>query len=79
MPTGVCVVKVYEGSAAAEAGIQKGDIITKFDGHDISSMEEVQELLQYHAAGTKVTITISRADNGQYVEQDIEVTLGSKN
>lgn len=79
MPTGVCVVKVYEGSAAAKAGIQKGDIITKFDGHDISSMEEVQELLQYHAAGTKVTITVSRADNGQYIEQDIEVTLGSKN
>lgn len=79
MPMGVCVVKVYEGSAAAEAGIQKGDIIIKFDGHDVSSMEEVQDRLQYHAAGTKVTITVSRADNGQYVEQDIEVTLGSKN
>ena len=79
MPTGICVVKVYEGSAAAEAGIQKGDIITKFDGHDVDSMEEVQELLQYHAAGTKVTVTICRADNGQYVEQDLEVTLGSKN
>ena len=79
MPTGVCVVKVYEGGAAAEAGIQKGDIITRFDNHDVDSMEDVQELLLYHAAGTKVTITISRADNGQYVEQDIEVTLGSKN
>lgn len=79
MPTGICVVKVYEGSAAAEAGIQKGDIITKFDGHDVDSMEEVQELLQYHAAGTKVTVTICRADNGQYIEQDLEVTLGSKN
>ena len=79
MPKGVCIVKVYEGSAAAEAGLQKGDIITKFDNHDVDSMEEVQELLQYHAAGTKVTITVSRADNGQYIEQDIEVTLGSKN
>ena len=79
MPTGVCVVKVYDGSAAAEAGIQKGDIITKFDGHDVSSMEEVQELLQYHAAGTKVTITVCRADNGEYVEKELEVTLGSKN
>ena len=79
MPTGICVVKVYEGSAAAEAGIQKGDIITKFDGHDVDSMEEMQELLQYHAAGTKVTLTICRADNGQYVEQEIEVKLGSKN
>ena len=79
MPIGVCIVKVYEGSAAAEAGIQKGDIITKFDGHDIDSMEEVQELLQYHAAGTKVKITVCRADNGQYIEQELEVTLGSKN
>lgn len=79
MPTGICVVKVYEGSAAEKAGIQKGDIITKFDGHDVDSMEEMQELLQYHAAGSKVTFTICRADNGEYVEQEIEVTLGSKN
>lgn len=79
MPIGVCVVKVYEGSAAAEAGIQKGDIIIKFDGHDIQSMEEVQELLLYHAAGSKVKITVCRADNGQYIEQELEVTLGSKN
>ncbi len=79
MPTGICIVKVYEGSAAAEAGLKKGDIITKFEGRDVSSMEDMQELLQYHAAGTKVTITISRADDGEYVEQEIEVTLGSKN
>ena len=79
MPTGICVVKVYEGSAADQAGIQKGDIITKFDKHDVDSMEEIQELLQYHAAGTKVTLTICRADNGEYVEREIEVTLGSKN
>lgn len=79
MPSGICVTKVYEGSAAQKAGIQRGDIITAFDGHDVDSMEEIQELLQYHAAGTKVTITISRADNGEYIEQDLEVTLGSKN
>ena len=79
MPIGICVVKVYEGSAAAEAGIQKGDIITEFAGHEVDSMEEIQELLQYHAAGSKVTVTVCRADNGQYIEQEIEVTLGSKN
>ena len=42
-------------------------------------LEEMQELLQYRAAGAKVKITISRADNGKYVEQKVEVTLGSKN
>ena len=79
MPSGIYVAKVYEGSAAAEAGIQQGDIITAFDGKEVSTMEEMQELLQYREAGTKVTITVNRADNGKYVEQKIEVTLGSKN
>lgn len=79
MPSGICVVKVYAGSAAANAGIQKGDIITKFDGHSVRSMDEIGDLLQYHAAGTKVTVTVSRADDGQYVERDVEVTLDSKN
>lgn len=79
MPSGIYVAKVYEGSAAAEAGIQQGDIITAFDGQDVDTMEEMQELLQYRAAGARVKITISRADNGKYVEQKVEVTLGSKN
>lgn len=79
MPSGIYVAKVYDGSAAAEAGIQQGDIITAFDGQDVDTMEEMQELLQYRAAGTKVSMTISRADNGKYVEQKVEVTLGSKN
>lgn len=79
IPLGVCVVKVYDGSAAAEAGMQKGDIIIKFDGKDVGSMEEIKELLQYHEAGTKVTLTICRANNGAYEEQEIEVKLGSRN
>ena len=79
MPNGVYVAKVYDGSAAAKAGIQQGDIITAFDGEEISTMEEIQELLNYRAAGTDVKVTISRADNGQYVEQTLTVTLGSKN
>lgn len=79
MPAGIYIAKVYEGSAADKAGIQQGDIITAFDGETVSSMEEIQELMKYHEAGSNITITIRRADNGQYVEQELEVTLGSKN
>jgi serine protease Do len=78
MPTGIYVAKVYDGSAAAEAGIQQGDIITEFDGQEIDSMEALQELLDYRAAGTKVSMTINRANNGHYEEIQLEVTLGSK-
>jgi hypothetical protein len=41
-------------------------------------MEELQELLDYRAAGTKVSMTINRANNGRYEEIQVEVTLGSK-
>lgn len=78
MPTGVYVAQVTGGSAAEQAGIQKGDIITGFDGKEISSMEDLSMKLQYYKAGTTVDVTLQRASNGEYVEQTISVTLGKK-
>ena len=78
MPSGVYVAQVTEGSAAEQAGIIKGDIITTFDGKEIGSMEELSNTLQYYKAGTTVDITVLRASNGEYVEQTISVTLGKK-
>ena len=79
MPTGVYVAQVMEGSAAEQAGIQKGDIITTFDGKAVASMEELSSNMQYYAAGTTVDVVIERSSNGQYEEQTISVTLGKKN
>lgn len=79
MPTGVYVAQVMEGAAAEQSGIQKGDIITKFDGKDVTSMEELSSNMQYYAAGTTVDVVIERSSNGQYEEQTISVTLGKKN
>ena len=78
MPQGVYVAQVIEGSGAANAGLQQGDIITKFDGRNITSMEEMQELMKYLSAGDTVNVTIERAQNGEYVEMDLEIVLGSK-
>jgi len=79
MPSGVYVGKVVEGSAAGNAGIMQGDIITGFDGKTIKSMEKLQDQLKYYEAGAEVEITIQRAENGQYQEHNITVTLGKKN
>ena len=54
-----------ENSAAEQAGIQKGDIITAFDGKDVSSMEDLSSKLQYYKAGTTVDVTIQRSSNGR--------------
>lgn len=79
MPTGVYVAQVFENTAAEKYGIIPGDIITKFDGKEITSMDSLTTTLQYYAAGSTVEITVMRANNGQYQEQVIELVLGKKN
>ncbi len=79
MPSGVFVAQIIPGSGAELAGIQKGDIITKFDGRTIESMDALSATIEYYKAGTTVDVTILRASNGEYVEQVLPVTLGKKN
>ena len=79
IPSGVFVSQVTEGGAAEQAGIQKGDIITEFDGKQIGSMEELSSTMEYYKAGTTVDVKIERSTNGEYQEQTISVTLGKKN
>ena len=78
MPEGIYVVSVEEGSAAANAGIMKGDIITKFDGSSISYYSDLQKMLQYYAAGDSATITVQRPQNGEYVSIELNLTLGRR-
>lgn len=75
-PAGVIIQYVEEGSAAEKAGLQQFDIITKFDGQSVTSVEDIQDLLQYYRAGETVTITIAYQENRRYAEHDIEITLG---
>lgn len=77
IPQGVYVLGTNEGSSADKAGLQKGDIITKFDGAAISNYNELKNILQYYQAGETVEVTIQRADeNGGYQEKVVSVTLG---
>lgn len=79
MPEGLYVTFVQENSAAEQAGIKNGDVITKFDGRKITSMDGLKEIMQYYAAGAEVEITIQRNQNGEWQEQKITATLGKKN
>lgn len=79
MPTGVYVAQVLENTAAQKYGIFPGDIITKFNGKEITTMDSLTSTLEYYAAGSEVEITVMRANNGQYVEHVLEVVLGKKN
>lgn len=78
MPAGAFITEVTEGGAADNAGIKKGDIIVKLDGQKVSGKDDLVDKLQYYEAGENIEVVISRANSGEYKEQTIEVTLGSK-
>ena len=77
IPAGVVVAQVVENSPAAEAGIQQGDIITELDGRTITGMSQLQDTLQYYAAGETVDVVVQRSGNGGYEAQTLSITLGS--
>ena len=78
VPAGAYVYEVTDGSAAAEAGIKQGDIITKLDKTTISSMSELLDRIQYYEAGESVDVTIKRSGDNGYQEQVVTVTLQAK-
>ena len=61
-----------------EAGICKGDIIVKFDGQKVSDGDDLLDKLQYYKSGEKIEAVIARATNGEYEENTIELTLGTR-
>ena len=75
MPQGAYVAEVNEGSEAEKAGLKEGMIITKFDGTSVKSMSDLKAQLAYYAAGETVNLTVSVADNGEYQEKDLQITL----
>ena len=79
MPNGVYVTEVSPNGGADAAGMTRGCIITAINGTSVDSMSALQEQLQYYAKGEAVPLTIQvRQTNGEYAEQNVEVTLGAK-
>lgn len=78
MPTGVFIAGVTEGGASEKAGMQKGDILTAFDGTAVTTYEELVNALAYYAAGETVEVIVQRAEAGEYQEQKLTITLDSK-
>ena len=68
---GALVVEVRPGSAAATAGLQKGDRITAIDGVKLPGMPELASAIRKHAPGDTVTLTIVRAQKTIQVKVEL--------
>ena len=72
---GVYVVDVVQGGPADKAGLKTGDRIVSIDGTEIAQKDDLGTLIQQHAAGDTLSITVAR--EGQM--QTVSLTLGEKN
>ena len=77
MPQGIYVYKILKGDGIDNSALQEKDIITKFDGQGVRSLEDLVSLISGYKAGEKVEVTVKRLSaKGQYEEKTVEVTLG---
>ena len=54
---GIYVAEVVENSAAADAGIEKGDVITEIDGQKVQKFGDLSGIIAQKRPGDKVTLT----------------------
>lgn len=78
IPIGVFVQDVTKGLAAEKAGIEKGYVITKFDGYTVTTIAQLQERLQYYESGEEVVITAEVPTDGMYKEKEFTVKLSNR-
>lgn len=69
---GIYVVSVEDFSSAEKAGLKSGDIIISFDGKDVKTMSELNEIKNSHKIGDEIKIKIIRDKQ----EKELTITLG---
>lgn len=77
-PQGVLIRSVENNSAAAQAGLGAYDIIVSFDDQSVNSMSSLKSIMEYYAAGEKVTVQYYHQEGSEYVLKSVEATLGKK-
>lgn len=77
IPSGAYITQIEMKSAAMNAGIQSGDIITSFDSATITTFSSLIFAISDHNAGDKVRLTIMRQNPDDYSEMHLDVTLNS--
>ncbi len=76
IPAGVYITQTELNSPAMMAGIQSGDIITSIAYTDVASYDQLISRLAQCAPDDIITVTVLRQAPNDYVELDLELTLG---
>ncbi|MFM7233039.1 MAG: trypsin-like peptidase domain-containing protein [Flavobacteriales bacterium] len=71
---GVFVSSLSEGGAAAESGMESGDVIQKIDDRPVNNVPQLQEQVSRYRPGDKVKVTVWRGGR----QQVVDVTLRNR-
>ena len=74
---GVYIAAVREDGAAAEAKIQKGDVITHIDGVTVNTTAKLQEEVGRHRPGDEISITYQREGKEKKTQAVLKNKLGT--
>jgi serine protease Do len=64
---GVIVVRVEDGTPAAEAGVQRGDVVKQLNGQNVKTMADFERLTQGMKEGDPLTVLLQRGAMSLYV------------
>jgi serine protease Do len=68
---GVLVADVYKGSPAEKAGIERGDVIVKYDGRNITDSKDLPRMVASTSVGKTVDVKLVR--DGREMERNVTV------
>jgi membrane-associated protease RseP (regulator of RpoE activity) len=79
-PPGLLIRHVVPESPAADAGLERGDVVTAIDGEAVTEVEALRDAVQAKAAGDAVALSVIKdgRENPDAETQDIQVTLGQR-
>lgn len=69
---GVVVDEIVSGSPAEDAHLQKGDVIRKFDGHDVKNFNDLRKFVSQAGLNKKVDLEIVREGKAMTVSTQIK-------
>ncbi|MFC1923069.1 PDZ domain-containing protein [Chloroflexota bacterium] len=74
--SGILVLRIEQDSPAAQAGIQRGDIILKVDDQEVNTSIEFMEILDKKSAGDEITLTVQHCETTEELTVELEERNG---
>ena len=79
VPVGIYVISIEKDGSAKNSDLKPGDIITKFNGEEVTTMAQLNKLKYKCEVGDSVTLTIQRSDDSnEYQEQEVKIVLSEQ-